>query len=200
MPKMTGVQYEKKVKAYLKNHLDHIVIHRLRTNQPLTATDLLGLERTLAEIGEDDGQTLLTGLLARSEAPRWPTSFGTWWGWIAPRRNAPSPASSPTRASRHRNPLRRDGDRPAHGPRRYGGIGSLRTALQQPARRGAGGIVWRKEKRDRRDFRHTEGGPVGVDGEGSGGSKRHLIQIHPEPVPSVRSAAPSRRTTALRTR
>ena len=45
MPKMTGVQYEKKVKAYLKNHLDHIVIHRLRTNQPLTATDLLGLER-----------------------------------------------------------------------------------------------------------------------------------------------------------
>ena len=69
MPKMTGVQYEKKVKAYLKNHLDHIVIHRLRTNQPLTATDLLGLERTLAEIGEDDGQTLLTGLLARSEAP-----------------------------------------------------------------------------------------------------------------------------------
>ena len=68
MPKMTGVQYEKKVEAYLKNHLDHLVIHRLRTNQPLTATDLLGLERTLAEIGEDDGQTLLTGLLARSEA------------------------------------------------------------------------------------------------------------------------------------
>ena len=69
MPKMTGVQYEKKVKAFLKNHLDHIAIHRLRTNQPLTATDLLGLERTLAEIGEDDGQALLTGLLARSEAP-----------------------------------------------------------------------------------------------------------------------------------
>ena len=69
MPKMTGVQYEKKVKAYLKNHLGHIVIHRLRTNQPLTTTDLLGLERTLAEIGEDDGQALLTGLLARSEAP-----------------------------------------------------------------------------------------------------------------------------------
>ena len=69
MPKMTGVQFEKKVQAYLKNHLDHIVIHRLRTNQPLTATDLLGLERTLAEIGEADGQELLTGLLARSEAP-----------------------------------------------------------------------------------------------------------------------------------
>ena len=25
---------------------------------------------------------------------------------------------------------------------------------------------WRTEKRDRWDFRHTEGGPVGVDGEG----------------------------------
>ena len=69
LPKMTGVQYEKKVQEYLQNHLDHIVIHRLRTNQPLTATDLQGLEQTLLEIGEDDGQTLLAGLLARSDAP-----------------------------------------------------------------------------------------------------------------------------------
>ena len=69
LPKMTGVEYEKKVQEYLKNHLDHIVIHRLRTNQPLTATDLRGLEQTLVEIGEDDGRTLLTGLLARNEAP-----------------------------------------------------------------------------------------------------------------------------------
>ena len=69
LPKMTGVQYEKKVQEYLKGHLDHIVIHRLRTNQPLTATDLQGLEQTLVEIGEDDGKTLLTGLLARNDAP-----------------------------------------------------------------------------------------------------------------------------------
>ena len=69
MPKMTGAQYEKKVKEYLKNHLDHIVIHRLRTNRPLTPTDLHGLETTLVEIGEDDGETLLSGLLARSESP-----------------------------------------------------------------------------------------------------------------------------------
>ena len=69
LPKMTGVQYEKRVQEYLENHLDHIVIHRLRTNQPLTATDLRSLEQTLVEIGEDDGQTLLTGLLARSDAP-----------------------------------------------------------------------------------------------------------------------------------
>ena len=69
LPRMTGVQYEKKVQEYLKNHLDHIVIHRLRTNKPLTETDLRGLEQALVEIGEDDGQTLLRGLLARSDAP-----------------------------------------------------------------------------------------------------------------------------------
>ena len=69
LPKMTGVQYEKKVQEYLKNHLDHIVIHRLRTNQPLTAADLRGLEQALVEIGDDDGRTLLTGLLARHHAP-----------------------------------------------------------------------------------------------------------------------------------
>ncbi len=69
LPAMTGVQYQKKVEDYLKGHLDHIVIHRLRTNQPLTATDLQGLEATLIEIGEEHGEKLLTGLLARSNAP-----------------------------------------------------------------------------------------------------------------------------------
>ena len=69
MPKMTGAQYEKKVKEYLRNHLDHLVIRRLRTNQPLTEADLKGLESTLVEIGEEDGETLLSGLLARSESP-----------------------------------------------------------------------------------------------------------------------------------
>jgi type I restriction enzyme, R subunit len=69
MPKMTGVQYEKKVKEYLRDHQDHIVIHRLRNNLPLTATDLDSLERMLVEIGEDDGDTLLSDLLARSGAP-----------------------------------------------------------------------------------------------------------------------------------
>ena len=69
LPQMTGLQYQKKVEEYLKGHLDHIVIHRLRTNQPLTATDLAGLERTLVEIGEADGPTLWTRLLARNDAP-----------------------------------------------------------------------------------------------------------------------------------
>ena len=69
MPKMTGAQYEKKVQEYLRNHLDHLVIRRLRTNQRLTDADLKGLESTLVEIGEEDGKTLFAGLLARSESP-----------------------------------------------------------------------------------------------------------------------------------
>lgn len=69
MPKMTGAQYEKKVKEYLENHQDHLVIKRLRANQPLTDTDLKGLEATLTEIGEEDGDALLSGLLAKSDAP-----------------------------------------------------------------------------------------------------------------------------------
>lgn len=69
IPKMTGAQYEKKVRDYLRRHLNHIVIHRLRTNQPLTETDLQGIEKMLTEVGEDDGATLLSGLLARSGAP-----------------------------------------------------------------------------------------------------------------------------------
>lgn len=69
MPKMTSVQYEKKVKAYLRNHQNHLVIQRLRTNQPLTETDLQGLEQTLTEIGADEGETLLSNLLTRSSAP-----------------------------------------------------------------------------------------------------------------------------------
>ena len=72
MPKMTGAQYEKKVRDYLRSHLDHLVIHRLRRNQPLTATDLQGLEQTLTEIGENDGRTLLGNLLAQSGAPSLP--------------------------------------------------------------------------------------------------------------------------------
>jgi type I restriction enzyme, R subunit len=69
MPKMTGIQYEKKVRDYLRNHLDHLVIHRLRTNQPLTELDLQGLETTLTDIGAEDGKSLLSGLLARSGTP-----------------------------------------------------------------------------------------------------------------------------------
>ncbi len=69
IPKMTGLEYQKKVEQYLQSHLNNIVIHRLRTNQPLTASDLRELETMLIKIGEEDGKALLEGLLARSHAP-----------------------------------------------------------------------------------------------------------------------------------
>lgn len=40
-----------KAQAYLRAHLDHIAIQRLRMNKPLTSTDLSELERMLAESG-----------------------------------------------------------------------------------------------------------------------------------------------------
>lgn len=69
MPKMTGVQYAKKVEAYLNSHWNNIVVHKLRTNQPLTPTDLESLEATLKQIGEEDGETLLANLLEQRQAP-----------------------------------------------------------------------------------------------------------------------------------
>ncbi len=40
-----------KARAFLRQHLDHIVVAKLRMNQPLTASDLAELERFLAEGG-----------------------------------------------------------------------------------------------------------------------------------------------------
>lgn len=72
MPKMTGPQYEKKVREYLKNHEMDIVIHRLRSNEPLTQSDLEGLQAALVQIGADEGALLLEGLLAKNGAPSLP--------------------------------------------------------------------------------------------------------------------------------
>ena len=69
MPKMTGVQYAKKVEAYLREHMRDPVIQRLRANQPLTKSDLQHLETILVEIGQEDGQILLAGLLEQRDAP-----------------------------------------------------------------------------------------------------------------------------------
>jgi type I restriction enzyme R subunit len=69
MPKMTGAQYEKKVKEYLKSHLEDEAIQRLRRNEPLSPKDLERLESILVQIGEEDGRTLLSGLLKQSAAP-----------------------------------------------------------------------------------------------------------------------------------
>jgi len=40
-----------KARAFFRQHLDHIAIHKLRTNKPLMATDLDELERMFAESG-----------------------------------------------------------------------------------------------------------------------------------------------------
>jgi type I restriction enzyme R subunit len=67
VPTMTGPQYQKKVRDYLQKHLDNIVIHKLRANQPLTPTDLQALEDMLTKIGDDEGEALLSDLLERTE-------------------------------------------------------------------------------------------------------------------------------------
>jgi type I restriction enzyme R subunit len=70
--RMTGPQYEKKVQEFLLSHIDHIVIHKLRHNEPLTPQDLEVLESMLIEVGEQEGKYLLKNLLTRAEAPSLP--------------------------------------------------------------------------------------------------------------------------------
>jgi type I restriction enzyme R subunit len=55
LPEFTSVgdrtKFLAKVRQFLKAHEDHIAIHRLRRNQPLTASDLAELERMMLEAG-----------------------------------------------------------------------------------------------------------------------------------------------------
>ncbi len=44
VPKMTGAQYARKVQDYLQIHIDHLAIHKLRQNEPLTPMDLESLQ------------------------------------------------------------------------------------------------------------------------------------------------------------
>jgi type I restriction enzyme, R subunit len=44
-------KFRAKVQAFLRAHQDHVAIHKLRTNKPLTATDLMELERMLVASG-----------------------------------------------------------------------------------------------------------------------------------------------------
>ncbi len=44
-------KFRAKARHFLKQHEDHLTIHKLRTNEPLTPTDLSELERMLAESG-----------------------------------------------------------------------------------------------------------------------------------------------------
>ena len=50
-------QYRKKVEFYLKEHQDHMAIHKLKFNKPITPTDIQELEKILflsAELGDKD--------------------------------------------------------------------------------------------------------------------------------------------------
>ena len=47
-----------KARSYLRAHQDHIAIHKLRMNRPLTPTDLEELEKMLAESGIGTGEML----------------------------------------------------------------------------------------------------------------------------------------------
>lgn len=56
-----GTDYAKflaKARAFLRQHLDHVAIHKLHTNKPLTASDLAELERMLNESGLGDSDDI----------------------------------------------------------------------------------------------------------------------------------------------
>ena len=54
----TFQRYRAKIRAFLKSHEDHVAIHKLRLNRPLTETDLAELERMLLESGIGDAADL----------------------------------------------------------------------------------------------------------------------------------------------
>jgi len=58
MPPESMERFRSKAQAFLRAHEDHITIHRLRMNKPLTATDLEALEFILAENGIGDADII----------------------------------------------------------------------------------------------------------------------------------------------
>jgi len=60
-------QYRKKVEQFVRSHADHIAIHKIRTNEPLTPVDLKELERLLFESGDLEGREQLDELLGKRE-------------------------------------------------------------------------------------------------------------------------------------
>ncbi|MCX7961224.1 MAG: restriction endonuclease subunit R, partial [Burkholderiales bacterium] len=48
--------FRDKARAFLRQHLNHIAVQKVRLNRPLTATDLAELERMLVESGVGDAE------------------------------------------------------------------------------------------------------------------------------------------------
>ena len=56
VPTYTNLQsYKDRVESYIRNHKDHLVIHKLKTNKPITETEINVLEGILF-----DGKTIGT--------------------------------------------------------------------------------------------------------------------------------------------
>lgn len=58
VPPESMERFRAKARAFLRQHNDHVAIHRLRTNKPLTAADLSALETMLAESGIGAAETI----------------------------------------------------------------------------------------------------------------------------------------------
>ena len=60
-------QYKKKVEQFIRSHEDHIVIHKLKFNEPLTSQDLAELERFLFESGDVQGRELFEKVFGKQK-------------------------------------------------------------------------------------------------------------------------------------
>jgi type I restriction enzyme R subunit len=83
-------EFRKKARQFLREHEDHIAIHKLRMNEPLTAGDLAELERILAESGVGSAKSIER---AKAESEGLGCSFDLSLVSTAPPRRKPWPAS-----------------------------------------------------------------------------------------------------------
>src|SRR4029077_13076975 len=58
VPHESMERFRAKVQAFLQRHEDHVTIHRLRMNKPLTLADLDQLERMLIDQGVGDPENI----------------------------------------------------------------------------------------------------------------------------------------------
>lgn len=80
IPTMTGPQYERKVRATLKDQLGHIAVQKLHQGQALTKQDLQELQNLLSSLAGGNHQSLLENLLERNQAPNLPHFIRTCVG------------------------------------------------------------------------------------------------------------------------
>ena len=79
-PGTNYVKFLAKTRAFLREHMDHVAIAKLRTNRPLTVIDLAELERIWSKAESAN----LTTFGARPRSPKdLDCSCGHWWAWIA---------------------------------------------------------------------------------------------------------------------